>query len=242
MPSDRPNGPVPVAWIAGCTAAHQRVHSVAEHLTDDETRQSTLLEGWSVGHLLTHLARNADSHRGMLEAAQRGEICAQYPGGPVQRNADIERGAGRSAAELAADLVDADQRLEHAWSMANERAWRTGIGLRRQGPATMAEFVFLRWREVEVHLVDLALPERGSPDWTRMSPAYVDAELQEQYRTLAARIPESVTVILAPGDRPSRSFGHGDEHTVIEAHPGVILGWLFGRTGEPSWPQLLPWE
>ena len=29
------------------------------------------LEGWTVGHVLTHLARNADSHVRMLEAAAR---------------------------------------------------------------------------------------------------------------------------------------------------------------------------
>ena len=40
-------------------------------LTDDEARRPSLLPGWTVGHVLTHLARNADGVRGMIEGATR---------------------------------------------------------------------------------------------------------------------------------------------------------------------------
>jgi maleylpyruvate isomerase len=242
MKSERTLGPIPKAWISGCEAAHVRLHAIAERLTDDIPRRDTVLEGWTVGHLLTHLARNADSHRGMVESAQRGGVISQYPGGPTQRNGDIELGSSRSASDLAGDLKGADQQLEHAWSTTDEHVWATGLGLRRYGPATMAEFVFLRWREVEIHLVDLGLPELGSPDWDGLSPEYIDVELRELSRGLAARVPESTTIVLAPGDRPSRAFGRGDERIVIGATPGKIIAWLMGRGGEPSWPALGPWE
>jgi len=107
---------------------------------------------------------------------------------------------------------------------------------------------FLRWREVEIHLVDLNLPDLGSPDWHRLNPSYIDAELPELSRNLATRVPESATIVLAPGDRPSRAFGKGDDRIVIEASPGEIVAWLMGRGGlcpagcEPSWPALRPWE
>lgn len=242
MTSDQTRTPVPIEWLAGCKAAHERLQAIVDRMDDDSARRNTVLPGWTVGHLLTHLARNADSHRGMIEAAQRGEIVAQYPGGPAQRNGDIERGYARPARELVADLVDANQQLEHAWAATNRQVWATGLGLRRYGPATIAEFVFLRWREVEIHLVDLSLPELGSPDWDGLSPAYVDAELQELARGLAARIPGSTTVVLAPGDRPSRAYGKGNERTVIEASPSTIVGWLMGRIDQPTWPAILPWE
>jgi maleylpyruvate isomerase len=242
MASELKPSPVPSSWISGCEAAHARLHAIVERISDDDARRDTLLEGWTIGHLLTHLARNADSHRGMVEAAQRGEVIAQYPGGPAQRNGDIERGSSRPALDLAADLKDADQKLEHAWSATGERVWATGLGLRRYGPATMAEFVFLRWREVEIHLLDLNLPDLGSPDWHGLSGDYIDAELPELSRNLATRVPESTTIVLAPGDRPSRAFGKGDERIVIEASPGKIVAWLLGRGGEPSWPSLRPWE
>lgn len=242
MTSEQTGTPVPTGWLSGCEAAHARLQAIVERIDDDVVRRDTALPGWTVGHLLTHLARNADSHRGMIEAAQRGEIIAQYPGGPAQRAGDIEGGYARPAPDLAADLKAANQRLEDAWSATNTQVWTTGLGLRRFGPATLAEFVFLRWREVEVHLVDLKLPELGSPDWDGLSPAYVDTELQELARGLAARIPGSTTVVLAPGDRPSRAYGQGDEHAVIEASPSTIVGWLMGRVEKPSWPAILPWE
>ncbi len=52
---------------------------------------------WTVGHVLTHLARNAESHVRMLEGATMGEALEQYAGGYDQRAADIEAGADRSA-------------------------------------------------------------------------------------------------------------------------------------------------
>ena len=100
MSSERIGSPVPTAWLDGCTAAHERLHTLVERIDDDDARRETALEGWTVGHLLTHLARNADSHRGIVEGAQRGEVVPQYPGGPAQRNGDIERGFSRSAREL----------------------------------------------------------------------------------------------------------------------------------------------
>ncbi|MGI8680546.1 MAG: maleylpyruvate isomerase N-terminal domain-containing protein [Mycobacteriales bacterium] len=44
----------------GCTAAHRDLESLADEVTDDVSARTSLLPGWTVGHLLTHLARNAD--------------------------------------------------------------------------------------------------------------------------------------------------------------------------------------
>lgn len=242
MQPESPRGPVPSAWISGCKAAHARLHEIAAQLTDEIARRDTLLPGWTVGHLITHLARNADSLRGILEAALRGEMAAQYPGGPTQRTQDIERGASRSAQDLTGDLIEADRRLERAWEATPEHVWVTGLGRRRHGPTTIPEFVFLRWREVEIHLVDLDLPNLGSPHWEGLNPAYIDAELYELSRFLPARVPAASTIVLAPGDRPSRAYGHGDDHIVLEASTGKLLAWLMGRGDEPTWPILRPWE
>ncbi len=230
---------VPRARLDGCRAAHRRVEALVESLTDADARRASPLPGWTVGHILTHLARNADAHTGMIEAAQRGELSPMYPGGPAQRDGAIAAGQGRPAAELVADLKAAQRRLEDAWAAMSDELWATGLGLRRTGPGTLADFVFSRWREVEVHTVDLDLP--GGPDWDGLSPAYVDLEWQELLAHLDERLPEGVTLLLVPGDRPSRAFGRGDERVVVRARPGRILAWLLGRGGDPSWPELRPW-
>src|SRR5580698_3421583 len=91
---------VPVAWIAGCAAAHAALLADLDALTDDQARGPSALPGWSVGHLLTHIARNADSVVRRLEGAIRGEVLTQYAGGVAGRQADIDAGADRAADDL----------------------------------------------------------------------------------------------------------------------------------------------
>ena len=73
--------------------ATSRLVRTADAVTDDEAAAPSLLPDWSRGHVLTHIARNADGLTLMVEAANRGEVGSQYPGGLAQRNADIEAGA-----------------------------------------------------------------------------------------------------------------------------------------------------
>lgn len=86
--------------IAACRAAHERLLATVSDVDDEIARRPSRLPGWSVGHVLTHLARNAEGMVGRLDGALRGEEVALYPGGRDQRNADIASGAGRAAAAL----------------------------------------------------------------------------------------------------------------------------------------------
>jgi maleylpyruvate isomerase len=108
----------------------------------------SLLPGWSIGHVLTHLARNADSHRSMLA----GE--PQYPGGREQRDGDIEAGSGRLWRALIDDVATASAALEAVWT---ERTDWSGIADRRAGARPFGQLPALRQREVEVHRADLGL-------------------------------------------------------------------------------------
>jgi uncharacterized damage-inducible protein DinB len=58
--------------VAGCANSHQRLLESLDSLTDEQARQPSNLPEWSVGHVLTHIARNADSHVRMLQGAERG--------------------------------------------------------------------------------------------------------------------------------------------------------------------------
>ena len=199
--------------------AHARLRATLVDLTDAGARRPSILPGWTVGHVLTHLARNADSHVRMLEGACRGEIADQYAGGNEQRAADIEAGAGRPAAELAADVVGSAGRLEETWAATPEEVWRTGRGRVVGGLWPLAELPFRRWREVEIHHVDLGL-SYGIEDWP---DAYVDAELARALPSLDARLPAGATVDTDSIDRRR------------------LLAWIVGRSVEPSLPVLSRW-
>jgi maleylpyruvate isomerase len=232
----------PAAWIEGCTATHRRIERVLEGLTDTEARRPSLLPGWTVGHVVTHLARNADSHSRMVEAAQRGEAVAQYAGGRPEREAAIAAGHGRPAAELVADVHASHQRLERGWASTSPEVWATGLRRANEGFNTLAWAVFQRWREAEVHLADLGLTDRGGPDWDGLSAAYVQAELDELVPGLDRRVPAGSAILLIAGDRPSRVYGTGENVVTVRASAARVLQYLMGRGGEQAWPALRSWQ
>jgi maleylpyruvate isomerase len=199
--------------------SHARLRDTLAGLTDAGARRPSLLPGWTVGHVLTHLARNANSHVRMLEGARRGEVADQYPGGNEQRAADIEAGAARPAAELVADVVGSAGRLEETWAATPENVRGTGQGRVVSGLWPLAELPFRRWREVEIHHVDLDLGY-GIEAWP---DAYVDAELALALPGLDARLPAGATVDVASLDRRR------------------LLAWIVGQSTELALPVLSRW-
>ena len=137
--------------------AGSSVLATVRGLTDDQARGASRLPGWSRGHLLTHLARNADGMRGMVDGAIAGEVREQYPHGAEGRAADIEAGADRDPAKLVTDFETTDRALVDAWHRMPDDAWtRTGIWL-ATGPQPMDYTLRSRRRELLVHWVDLGL-------------------------------------------------------------------------------------
>lgn len=197
--------------IEGSRAAHARLLDALADLDDATAAGPSRLPGWTVGHVVTHLARNADSHVRLIEAAAAGDVADQYDGGEAGRAADIEAGAVRPAAELVSDLAAAVARLEDAWDRATPDVWSQGFGRNTFGVLqACADLPFRRWREVEVHHADLGL-DFGPDQW---SAAYVDTELPRTLAALPAR--------LSLDDRRA------------------LLAWLIGRAPGPP-PELPAW-
>ena len=179
-------------------------------LTDEMVQRPSLLPDWTVAHTLTHIARNADSHVLMYQAAERGQVGTQYPGGIEQRNADIAAGAGRNAAELIADVVDSNARLEAAWAALTQEGW-TGEGLSVFGPVPINDLPFRRWREAVVHHSDLGI----GYSWREWPADYVRVELGRLAMEWASRKPMGLTTL------PPIALGLTDRERVA---------WLIGRT------------
>jgi maleylpyruvate isomerase len=141
----------PLALVADIDRATQRVIATAGDLGDPAA--PSLLPGWSRGHVLTHLARNADGMVNLLTWARTGVVTPQYPSWDA-RTADIEAGARRPLAELIVDVRDSAARFAEAASELPAEAWSVELDL-KNGPAPAALVPWRRLREVEVHHVDL---------------------------------------------------------------------------------------
>jgi maleylpyruvate isomerase len=172
---------VPTLLIDGCVAAQTALLADIADLSDDVARRPSLLPGWSVGHLLTHIARNADSMTWRLEGAVQGELRDQYPGGLEQRSSDIENGGGRPAAELVADVRQSGDALERIMTELPLAAWDAPSRTSRGVVEDSRDAALSRWREVVVHHGDLGLGPVPLP------PALVDVWLPRELPRLAER-------------------------------------------------------
>lgn len=147
----------PTAALARVARASHLVAKTADGLTEAQARGASRLPGWTRGHVLTHLARNADGNRNMVEGTLVGEEWAQYPGGAAGRASDIEAGAGRGADALLADLLASHEALVAAWARVPDDGWaRVGLSF-AAGSRPITDGVVSRERELLVHLVDLDL-------------------------------------------------------------------------------------
>ncbi len=171
----------PTVLIDGVATAQAALLADIADLSDDVARRPSLLPGWSVGHLLTHIARNADSMRWRLEGAALGELRDQYPGGLEQRSSDIEQGAGRPAGELVADARQSAAVLEQVMANLPLAAWDAPSRTSRGVVESSRDAALSRWREVVVHHGDLGLGPVPLP------PALVDAWLPRELPRLAER-------------------------------------------------------
>src|SRR5579862_7450093 len=190
----------PVVAIGLNRAAHRRLLDTVVTIDDEAVGLPSRLPGWTIGHVLTHIARNADGHTRRLEGALNGIEVPRYPGGPAERDRDIHAGAARTARELYEDVDESAKRLEATWERSAAAGWPNAQLLATDRYPTTGSPV-RRLREVEVHHVDLGLGYDVT-DWPK---EYVEWELPRALERL-----------------PRRLADDKDAHR--------LLGWLTGRS------------
>jgi maleylpyruvate isomerase len=197
-PGAREGAGPPREWIDGCLAAQASLDAGLVGLTDATVHSLSSLPGWSVGHVLTHIARNADSVVWRLEGAARGELRDQYPGGLEQRRDDIEAGAGRPAGDVVADVRESSAAVARAVAELPDAAWDAPSRTSRGVVEPSRDSIFSRWREVVVHHGDLGLGPVPLP------PALVAAWLARELPGLGERTDPSALLawVIGRGDAP----------------------------------------
>jgi maleylpyruvate isomerase len=179
----------------------------------------SLLPGWTVGHVLTHIARNADGQTNLLTWARTGVETPMYPT-PTARAEGIEAGAARPLREQIEDIRASHERFADAGAAMSAEAWTFVL------PATGQSAAAVPWgrlREVEVHHVDLGT-------------GYTPADWSEAF---ALRLLREIVTGAGPDATPMHLRPYGIEHALTigsAPNPPVIGGptrslaaWLAGR-------------
>jgi len=211
--------------LTGWAAAGQaQVERAAGGLDPARLAGPSRLPGWTRGHVLSHLARNADALVNLLTWARTGVEARMYAS-PTDRADGIEAGAGRALPEQLADLTAAGQRFAAAAAAVppERRTFTVLSGQGRQIPAS--EVPWLRAREVWLHLADLDAGP-GIDD----IPAGIAWALAADVAGWMSSRTEAAAELVADGHDPIR-LGRGEQAGgVIAGSPQRIAGWLTGRS------------
>ncbi|MEU1201335.1 maleylpyruvate isomerase family mycothiol-dependent enzyme [Streptomyces sp. NPDC005813] len=203
--------------LASVRDATERLLTAATKLDNASAAEPSRLPGWSRGHVLAHLARNADALVNVLEGRP------MYVSGDA-RDTDIARDAPRPVDAQLADVRASAARFQDAGAVPAD--WSRTVELRNGVTDSAARVPFRRWIEVELHHVDLGI-------------GYELEDLPENFVTreiafLTDRFrghPEVPATRLTDGTRAwstGRASRGEPDITVTGAAP-ALLGWLAGR-------------
>ncbi|NUT52335.1 MAG: maleylpyruvate isomerase family mycothiol-dependent enzyme [Saccharothrix sp.] len=217
-----------VTGLAEVERATRALYEVVAELDLPALRGPSLLPDWSRGHVVTHVARNADALVNLLTWAKTGVEHPMYPSA-ADRDADIAEGAGRLPQLLRADLDAACQRVATAARELPATAWEAEVAHPRLGPFLAHRIPWMRLREVWFHLVDL---DRGV-GFADLPPQLLEHFLDEAVGHFADRadVPSARVEAVFPDGR-QRSWGLTPDSATSPAVNGAaadVLGWLTGR-------------
>ncbi|MET7456382.1 maleylpyruvate isomerase family mycothiol-dependent enzyme [Streptomyces sp. NPDC005574] len=186
-------------------------------LDNASVTEPTRLPGWSRGHVLAHLARNADALVNVLQGRP------MYASGEA-RDADIERDAPRPLDVQLADLRASAARFQEAGDAPAD--WSRTVELRNGVTDAASRVPFRRWAEVELHHVDLGI----GYELEDLPEEFVERETDFLAQRFAGH-PEVPSTSLATDDGRVWTTGGGAAGGPVEVEgPAAdLLGWLSGR-------------
>jgi maleylpyruvate isomerase len=193
-------------------------------LTEAEARGASLLPGWTRGHVLSHLARNAEGGTRLLVWARTGVPSYEYRS-VAARAAEVEAGAGRPATVLVADVGATAAAFAAAAAAMPPDAWQNLVTWTTGQQDQAGNVPPSRLAEVLIHRVDLDLGYRPG-SW----PA---AFVRDMLPRAAGRLNE-----LAPAGLPGqltatdtgRVFQIGRDTGGVSGTEAELLAWLLGRS------------
>ncbi|MEU0648064.1 maleylpyruvate isomerase family mycothiol-dependent enzyme [Streptomyces umbrinus] len=214
--------------LASVRDATERLLTAVGKLDNASVTEPSRLPGWSRGHVLAHLARNADALVNVLEGRP------MYVSGEA-RDSDIGRDAPRPLETQLTDLRESAARFQETGAAPAD--WSRTVELRNGVTDSASGVPFRRWIEVELHHVDLGI----GYDLEDLPEEFVEREIAFLTDRFAGH-PEVPHTRVTDGTRAwstgrvsgdgstegAEGSAGGPEVTVTGPAP-ALLGWLAGR-------------
>jgi maleylpyruvate isomerase len=204
--------------------------------------QPSALPGWTRGHLVAHVAANADALSNLVHWAATGEPTPMYSS-PADRAAGIEAGRRLPPHELARWVRRSAAGLEEEMTRLTGEQWEAPVVTAQGRTVPATEVPWLRSREVCVHAADLATSLRFSD----LPADFLAALCDDVVIKRGAGAPGQALVLVAT-DTAARWELPGPGQPVTVAGPlAEVTAYLTGRPsalasmgGEPA-PALPAW-
>ncbi|CAM5338713.1 MULTISPECIES: maleylpyruvate isomerase family mycothiol-dependent enzyme [Streptomyces] len=202
--------------LACVREATDRLLSAVIALDNASLAEPSRLPGWSRGHVLAHLARNADALVNVLQGRP------MYASAEA-RDADIERDAPRPVEVQVTDVRESAARFQAAGQAPAD--WTRTVELRNGVTDSASRVPFRRWGEVELHHVDL-----GTGYELEDLPAEF---LERETGFLTERFsghPDVPATRVTDGTHAWTTGRAADEPRItVTGRPADLVGWLAGR-------------
>ncbi|MGW3460403.1 maleylpyruvate isomerase family mycothiol-dependent enzyme [Streptomyces olivaceoviridis] len=202
--------------LACVREATDRLLSAVTAMDNASLAEPSRLPGWSRGHVLAHLARNADALVNVLQGRP------MYASAEA-RDADIERDAPRPVEVQVTDVRESAARFQAAGEAPAD--WTRTVELRNGVTDSASRVPFRRWVEVELHHVDL-----GTGYELENLPAEL---LERETGFLTERFsghPDVPATRVTDGTRAWTTGRAADEPGItVTGRPADLVGWLAGR-------------
>ncbi|ANJ06932.1 MULTISPECIES: maleylpyruvate isomerase family mycothiol-dependent enzyme [Streptomyces] len=202
--------------LASVRDATDRLLTAVGKLDNASVTESSRLPGWTRGHVLAHLARNADALVNVLAGRP------MYVSGEA-RDADIERDAPRPLDDQLADVRESAARFQATGAAPAD--WSRTVELRNGVTDSASRVPFRRWIEVELHHVDLGIGyelEDLPAEFTARETGFLADRFTGH--------PDVPPTRLTDGTHAWRTGREADAPEVtVTGTPADLLGWLAGR-------------
>jgi maleylpyruvate isomerase len=200
------------------------VHTV-DQLSDAQYGEPSQLPGWTRGHVVAHLALNAEGLAGVLHGAHLGQPQPMYAS-PEARDSDIAELAAEEPAALRERFMASTAQFSQALEAMHPDDWDGRFERTPGGPDfALANVLLMRVREVEIHHADLGA-------------GYTAADRPHDFRTVLlesmTKRPYSSPFSVRPTDL-DRTWHYGDWKQdgdggpVVSGTSAALGWWLTGR-------------